>query len=60
MSTREIQKSAPSSSSGTVVLDHYVEAEDFRGQRPSLSVVVQVVRDLAKEKRIFLAGAALV
>jgi ATP-binding cassette subfamily B protein len=41
-------------------LDHYVEAEDFRSRRPSMGVVLQVVRDLAAEKRIFFLGAVLV
>lgn len=41
-------------------LDHYVEAEDFKSKRPSLTIVVKVLRDLAREKRAFIVGVLLV
>jgi ATP-binding cassette subfamily B protein len=56
MTTKEIAKAQPA----TAVLENYVESEDFRAHRPSLSVVLEVVRDLAREKRVFFLGVLLV
>jgi len=42
------------------VLEHYVEAEDFKSKRPSLTVVGKVLRDLAGEKVAFVFGVVLV
>lgn len=44
----------------SAALDHYVEAEDFKSKRPSLTIVAKVLRDLAAEKAVFLLGALLV
>ncbi len=41
-------------------LDHYVEVEDFRSKRPSMSVVAKLFRDIAYEKKAFAAGLTLV
>ena len=41
-------------------LDHYVEAEDFRAQRPSFDVVRKVMADVAVERRSFSIGILLV
>jgi ATP-binding cassette subfamily B protein len=58
VSTKEIAK--PQAAASTAVLENYVESEDFRAHRPSLSVVFEVVRDLAREKRVFFLGVLLV
>lgn len=44
----------------SAALDHYVEAEDFKSKRPSLTVAAKVLRDLAGERVIFILGALLV
>ena len=41
-------------------LDHYVEADDFRAQRPSFEVVRKVMGDVAIERRPFIFGILLV
>lgn len=44
----------------STTLDHYVEAEDFKSKRPSLTVVGKVLRDLSGEKKPFILGALFV
>ncbi len=41
-------------------LDHYVEAEDFRGRRPSGAIVRRLLGDVVNEKAPFALGVGLV